>query len=63
MRSAIAQVRPDGSGATDAGENFWVTALPYFDGRVATMSISTRASRARAVTPMQIRAGRLSLGK
>ncbi len=32
-------------------------------GRRAIMSISTRASRARPVTPTQVLAGRLSAGK
>ena len=36
---------------------------PGFHGRLATMSISTSAPTARAVTPIVVRAGRRSSGK
>lgn len=35
----------------------------FVHGRQAVMSISTSASRARSVTPMQVRAGKRCSGK
>ena len=39
------------------------SALPAQPGRLTMKSISTSASRARSVTPMQVRAGSASAGK